>query len=125
MEIRKRNNNYYNNYSPGILNNNHYNKRHFLAKSPSNNINRITPSYSGNPQIFKNRSNIYPPNYTSPITKNTSYNIYELNIPKKFNNNNFINNQSNNYSSKYSTSSSSSLYLNNSKNFQSQLTSNY
>ena len=125
MEIHKRNNNHYNNYSPGILNNNHYNKRNFLAKIPPNNINRIAPYYSGNPHIFKNRSIIYPPNYTSPINKNTSYNIYELNIPKKINNNNFINNQSNNYSSKYSTSSSSSLYLNNSKNFQSQLPSNY
>ena len=102
-------NNFYNNYSPGNLNS-HYNiKRDYLAKSQINNINSIIPSYSGNPHIIKNRSNIYRPNHTSSITKNTSYNIYELSIPNNNNNNNFINNQSNNYSTKYSTSSSSSL----------------
>ena len=91
MEIHNRRNLYYNNYSPTLLHtNNFYNKRKYLEKtppdnlsrvSPSNNLTRITPSYSGNPQV--NRINIYPPNFPSTINKNSSYNIYELNIPKK------------------------------------------
>jgi len=123
MEINKRRNIYYNNYSPQIINNN-FNKRNFLSKSPLNNFNRIIPSYSGNPQLVKNNSNIYPPNYPSYSEKNTSYNLYELNIPKKNIINNINNNQSNNFSSKYSTSSSSSQYLNNSKNYFSPMPTN-
>ena len=117
MEIPKRKSFYYNNYFPTILNNNNI-KRNFLTRSPLNNLNKITPSYSGNPKIIKKRDKVYPPNYSSNIIKNTSFNIYELNIPNRnINLDNIINNESNNFSSKYSTSSSSSLYLNNSKNY--------
>ena len=113
MENHKRNL-YYNIYSSKLINtNNFYNKRKFLENIPLNNLSRVTPSYSGNPQV--NRVNIYPPNYPTTLNNNSSFNLYELNIPKR----NLNNNQSknlNNYSSKYTTSSSS-LYLNNPRNY--------
>ena len=106
METQKKRIFYPNNYTPSILNSYSYYKNNTILKKQTDNYHRITPSYSGNPNLINNKRNVYPPNNFYYMNKYNSSNSFELNLPKKNNNSN--NNKANDFTSLNSTSSFSS-----------------